>query len=106
MPPYKQAPECERVRGRTQTQVNKNAGAAQDKTGETPQRKELVYSMIVCVDESGCIGCGLCVSTCPEVFEIGANGLARTYQQPEPAQEETARMAAENCPVSVIHLEE
>ncbi len=26
------------------------------------------------VDEDKCIGCGLCVSTCPNVFELDNNG--------------------------------
>ena len=27
--------------------------------------------------EPGCIGCGLCASTCPAVFEMDADGLAK-----------------------------
>lgn len=55
--------------------------------------------------EPGCIGCGLCASTCPAVFEMDADGLAKVAVQPGPAEEQAAREAAENCPVQVIHAE-
>lgn len=54
--------------------------------------------------QPGCIGCTLCASTCPEVFAMGPDGLATVAAQPGPAQEEGARAAAENCPVSVIEI--
>lgn len=62
--------------------------------------------MIVCVDQNGCIGCGLCANVCPDIFQIGLDGLAHAAKQPEPWQEEDARRAADNCPVSVIGVEE
>lgn len=55
--------------------------------------------------EPGCIGCGLCASTCPAVFEMDADGLAKVAVQPVPAVEQSAREAAENCPAQVIHAE-
>ena len=55
--------------------------------------------------EPGCIGCGLCASTCPAVFEMDADGLATVAVQPVPAMEQAAREAAENCPAQVIHTE-
>ena len=47
--------------------------------------------MKVFIDRSGCISCGLCAETCPEVFHMADDGLAE---------------AADSCPVSVIHIEE
>ena len=44
--------------------------------------------MKVELDHEGCIGCGLCVSTCPAVFQLAADGKA------------------EDCPVSVITAED
>ena len=44
--------------------------------------------------EPGCIGCGLCASTCPAVFEMDADGLAKVAVQPVPAVEQAAREAA------------
>lgn len=50
----------------------------------------------------GCIGCGLCQSICPEVFELGEDGFAEIIAQPDDKNEAQAREAAESCPVSVI----
>ena len=58
------------------------------------------------IDRSGCISCGLCESTCPEVFRIADDGLAEVYTDPVPADAEgTAEDARDGCPVSVISLE-
>ena len=35
--------------------------------------------MKVTLDHEGCIGCGLCISTVPEVFEVNADGKAEAY---------------------------
>jgi len=53
--------------------------------------------------EEGCISCGLCPSTCPEVFRMGADDLAEVYVDNVPSvAEKTAVEAQEGCPVSVI----
>lgn len=62
--------------------------------------------MKVTIDQSGCIGCGLCAGTCPEVFRINEDGVAEVFSQPDAAQEEQAKEAEANCPVSVIAVEE
>jgi ferredoxin len=62
--------------------------------------------MRVTVDDN-CTGCGLCQETCPEVFEMTDDDVAKVKEDPVPQQvEETCREAAENCPVEAIHLEE
>ncbi len=53
----------------------------------------------------GCISCGLCTSTVPEVFRMKDDGTAEAYQEPKPEQEEGVIEAAEGCPVSVIITE-
>ena len=53
----------------------------------------------------GCIGCGLCESTCPEVFRLGDDGLAEVYGPVEPDMESAVLEAAEGCPVGVIKTE-
>ena len=40
--------------------------------------------MEVSIERSDCISCGLCVSTCPDVFRIAEDGLAEVYRQPGP----------------------
>lgn len=51
--------------------------------------------------------CGLCVSTCPAVFGLAADGKAEVVQTPISEEEKDgARLSAENCPVSVIEAEE
>ncbi|MEA4815500.1 MAG: ferredoxin [Lachnospiraceae bacterium] len=54
--------------------------------------------------KDGCISCGVCVDTCPEVFEMGEDGKAEA-KNPIPADlSSKAMQARENCPVSVITL--
>ena len=49
-----------------------------------------------------CIGCGLCESTCPEVFRIeGDVAVAIEGDVPEPALSAAAE-AMEGCPVGAI----
>lgn len=52
------------------------------------------------VVNEGCIGCGLCVSTCPEVFEFGDDGLA--FAKDIDTEDENAAIARDGCPVAVI----
>jgi len=55
------------------------------------------------IDRSGCIGCGLCADTCPEVFAMADDGIAEVIAQTVPVNaQESAAEAAEGCPVSVI----
>lgn len=56
--------------------------------------------------EDGCIACGLCVSTCDEVFDFGEDGFACVKENPNEENEDIVRQAAESCPVEVIKIEE
>ncbi|MCE5328371.1 MAG: ferredoxin [Planctomycetaceae bacterium] len=54
-----------------------------------------------------CTGCGVCVDICPEVFELGDDGLATVIS--EPANEDieaTCMEAAETCPSEAIQIDE
>ena len=62
--------------------------------------------MKVTVDEETCIGCSLCVDTCPEVFEMNDDkARVKVDEVPEDVAD-TCREAAENCPVEAIEIEE
>ena len=59
------------------------------------------------VYRKGCISCGLCVEICPSVFRMEDDGPAEAYVDEVPrGDEEKAVEAQENCPVSVITVEE
>jgi len=58
------------------------------------------------IDREGCISCGLCPETCPEVFRMADDGYAEVYVDTVPESAEDAAVdAQENCPVSVITVE-
>jgi ferredoxin len=52
--------------------------------------------------EDTCTACGLCVDTCPEVFEMG-DDMARVIVDEVPEEHEDAvQQAADECPVEAI----
>ncbi len=54
------------------------------------------------VDQEGCVGCGLCADTCPEVFEMDES-VAKVIVETVPEEaEDSCREAASACPVEVI----
>jgi len=58
-----------------------------------------VFMMKYYVNEN-CIGCGLCVNTCPEVFEMTDEGVAKAMNISTDMDE--AQEALEGCPVDAI----
>lgn len=59
------------------------------------------------VNPESCIGCGVCVDQCPEVFELNDDSYAITIVDRVPAElKEKCREAAANCPVDSITLED
>lgn len=57
------------------------------------------------IDRSGCISCGFCTNTCPEIFAFADDGLAEVIKNPVPERDiEQAQTARDICPVSVISL--
>lgn len=68
-----------------------------DKTNKIPENVAGSYY----VDE-GCISCGLCVSTAPEIFALGPGDKAYVKKQPDASELDAANTALDSCPVSSI----
>ena len=59
--------------------------------------------MKVTVDEDRCAGHGMCLTLCPEVFDLTDDGWAVANPEEVPAElERAARDAIENCPEHAI----
>ncbi|MDP3789409.1 MAG: ferredoxin [Candidatus Omnitrophota bacterium] len=56
----------------------------------------------ITIDDSLCTGCGLCSSNCPEVFEVGDDGLA--HVKTEKGAGCDIKEIAEQCPVIAISV--
>ena len=58
------------------------------------------------IEREGCISCGLCASTCPDVFRMADDGLAEVYVDEVPEEHEDHVIEArDGCPVSVISVD-
>jgi ferredoxin len=58
------------------------------------------------VDQETCIGCGLCPSICSEVFQMNDDGKAEAVVDEVPGEAvDSAKEAAESCPVDAISVE-
>lgn len=58
------------------------------------------------VDKDTCIGCGLCPSICPDVFDMDDDGKAKAIAEEIPKTSvESADEAKDNCPVTAISIE-
>ncbi len=63
--------------------------------------------MRVYVDPDLCSGCGPCVDTCPEVFDLNDDGIAFMKVDEVPEDSFCAcRDAADGCPSEAIIIEE
>ncbi|NLD75949.1 MAG: ferredoxin [Acidimicrobiales bacterium] len=63
--------------------------------------------MRVTVDDDICAAFGVCVQTCPDVFELGEQGYAVVKVDVVPPElEELVRRAAAECPSRAIEVEE
>ena len=59
---------------------------------------------VVKIDQKTCIGCGFCVSMCPEVFEMKDDGKAHVKNAKGCASCD-CKGVAENCSVKAIAVE-
>jgi len=58
------------------------------------------------VDKNKCIGCGLCASTCPDVFELDEDGKSIVKEDADCEKADCCKEAADNCPAKAITLGE
>ena len=63
--------------------------------------------MRVYVDPDLCSGCGPCVDTCPDVFDLNDEGIAIMKVDEVPEEFfEACREAVDSCPSEAIVIEE
>jgi len=58
------------------------------------------------VDQAKCIGCGLCISTCPDVFELSDEDRKSHVKNASKCVECNCQEALDNCPAKAISWEE
>ena len=58
----------------------------------------------IIIDENACVGCGLCVNLCPDVFELDENSMAKI--KANECENCNLHEIASQCPVNAIIIEE
>ena len=75
------------------------AAGVQASGGSAPDRRR--RRMQIKIDESRCIGCGMCAAAVPEVFAI-VGRVSTAVGAPEKSRESRVFDAANGCPVNAI----
>jgi ferredoxin len=61
--------------------------------------------MKACIDKEACIGCGLCASIAPDIFEMEDDGLAGVVGEVAASKVAEAKDAEMSCPAGAIKVE-
>ncbi len=63
--------------------------------------------MKIKVNQEACIGCGACVATAEDLFELNEDGLSKAKVEAVPEdKKDAAKEASETCPTGAITVEE
>ncbi len=63
--------------------------------------------MKVFVDPDTCLGCGVCETIAPEIFQLGDEGIALVLLDPVPESlRDLVQQAVEECPEGAISFED
>ena len=61
----------------------------------------------VVISKEDCVSCGICVDTCPEVFEIGSDDVVKIKNGVEVnVSDEKVKSAIIDCPTEAIKIEQ
>ncbi len=54
------------------------------------------------VDQDVCIGCGMCTSLAPDVFQMNGEGKAEAYAESDGTNDSDVQSCIDGCPVDAI----
>jgi ferredoxin len=62
--------------------------------------------MHVSVDQHECLGCGICINLCPEVFALDDEKAVASTEPVPVGVQKPCREASDRCPVNAIKIKE